>query len=109
MLFSAAARREAENAAVELVSMRRVLFSLDQLLSKSTTRLQLFSRQADTGGSKLRHIDLCQQWSTCCGRAVWLPACMSPLFRIRLTMLTKALDHTIFKRLWDELMHLCPS
>ena len=67
-----------------------------------------FSRQADTGGrSKLRHIDLRQEWAHLLPvRESGLVSCMHISTVSNLAdMLTKALDTSTFKRLRDQLMY----
>ena len=68
-----------------------------------------FSRQADTGGrSKLRHIDLRQEWVHLL-RESGLVTCVHVSTVSNLAdMLTKALDTSTFKRLRDQLMYWCP-
>ena len=67
------------------------------------------SRQADTGGrSKLRHIDLRQEWVHLL-RESGLVTCVHVSTVSNLAdMLTKALDTSTFKRLRDQLMYWCP-
>ena len=68
-----------------------------------------FSRQADTGGrSKLRHIDLRQQWVHLL-RESGLVTCVHVSTVSNLgDLLTKALDTSTFRRLRDQLMYWCP-
>ena len=68
-----------------------------------------FSRQADTGGrSKLRHIDLRQEWVHLL-RESGLVTCIHVSTVNNLSdILTKPLDHATFKRLRDQIMYWCP-
>jgi hypothetical protein len=68
-----------------------------------------FSRKSDTGGrSKLRHIDLRQNWVNLL-RESGLVACVHVSTVSNLSdLLTKALDTSTFRRLRDQLMYWCP-